>query len=120
MSDTNPATAADFDPFATEQRDWENPGLLARNRLPDRGWFFRYPNADAAKAHDFLGQPSTPWAVSLNGDWKFHWAPHPYALPADCWAADFDDDAFDTLAVPSHWQMQLDRPYDKPHYTNVR
>ena len=63
--------------------------------------------------------------LSLNGDWKFRWSP---VAGLDDTAADpdFDDAAWDTIPVPSHWVLpgtsakaQQGR-YGQPIYTNVQ
>ncbi|HEX8488339.1 MAG TPA: glycoside hydrolase family 2 TIM barrel-domain containing protein [Propionibacteriaceae bacterium] len=58
--------------------------------------------------------------LSLNGDWKFRlWPSHRGVddAPAD---PGFDDSAWDTLPVPSHWVLQGDGAYGAPAYTNVQ
>jgi len=60
--------------------------------------------------------------VSLDGDWKFRLGTGLADLTEGFEAADFDDTGWDTLAVPSCWQM-VGRPdvpkYGNPAYTNV-
>ena len=63
--------------------------------------------------------------LSLNGNWKFRWSPVAYGLddaPAD---PDFDDSAWDTITVPSHWVLPTtsakaaEGAYGRPIYTNI-
>ena len=58
-------------------------------------------------------------SISLNGDWRFHWAPSVAAAPLAAVVADpgFDDSGWDELPVPAHWQLH---GYGSPAYTNVR
>jgi beta-galactosidase len=58
-------------------------------------------------------------SISLNGDWRFHWAPSVAAAPRAGALADpgFDDSGWDELPVPAHWQLH---GYGAPAYTNVR
>ncbi len=60
---------------------------------------------------------NTPWYRSLNGAWKFHYAPNPDTLPAGFQADDFDASGWDEIAVPGNWMLQ---GYDKPIYCNVK
>jgi beta-galactosidase len=52
---------------------------------------------------------------TLDGDWRFRLSPVA-DVPEDFAAPDFDDSAWDTLAVPCHWPL---RGHGKPWYTNV-
>ena len=53
---------------------------------------------------------------SLNGAWRFSYAEHPSARPADFYQTDFSVSAWDTIQVPGHIQLQ---GYGKPQYTNI-
>ncbi|HWC79048.1 MAG TPA: glycoside hydrolase family 2 TIM barrel-domain containing protein [Pseudonocardiaceae bacterium] len=54
-------------------------------------------------------------SLSLDGDWRFRWSPRiPETVAA---AEDFADQDWDSLPVPSLWQLH---GYGKPAYTNVR
>ena len=64
--------------------------------------------------------------LSLNGDWKFRWSPVAHGLDDAAVDPDFDDAAWDTIPVPSHWVLpgtsakaQQGR-YGQPIYTNVQ
>jgi beta-galactosidase/evolved beta-galactosidase subunit alpha len=92
--------------------DWENQHILHRNRLPARARFATYPDEPAARAG-----ASSPWELSLNGMWRFHYAPTPTEAPRGYAAATYDDAGWDHLPVPGNWQMH---GYGRPHYTNVR
>jgi beta-galactosidase len=54
--------------------------------------------------------------IDLSGPWRFRYSPRP---PADdsFAAADFEDSAWPTIPVPSHWQLE---GFGQPAYTNVR
>lgn len=93
--------------------DWENQGVPHRNRLPSRSSFLHFPDPAAAAADPEGGWP---WQRSLAGSWKFHYAPSPAEAPEGWTAPGFDDSGWDTIPVPSCWQML---GYGRPHYTNV-
>jgi beta-galactosidase/beta-glucuronidase len=92
--------------------DWENHQVLHRNRLPARARFAAYPDQASARAG-----VSSPWELSLNGMWRFHYAATPAAAPPDYAVDTCDDTGWDQLPVPGNWQMY---GYGRPHYTNVR
>lgn len=65
------------------------------------------------RAHVESGLPT----LSLNGDWRFHYAPTLAAAPVGIESEAFDDAAWDTLPVPSSWNFH---GYGAPAYTNVQ
>lgn len=44
-------------------------------------------------------------SLSLNGSWKFLWSPNPQGIPDIFYQTDFDDSNWDTIEVPSNWEM---------------
>jgi beta-galactosidase len=64
--------------------------------------------------------------LSLNGDWKFRWSPVAHGLDDAAADPDFDDAAWDTIAVPSHWVLPgtsvkaREGSYGRPIYTNIQ
>ena len=74
-----------------------------------------YQSEEAARADD---RERSDRFVSLCGEWNFRWFPSEREL-GDFLSADFDAGEWDRLTVPMSWQFRLDRPYDKPQYTNV-
>ncbi|SDU64245.1 glycoside hydrolase family 2 TIM barrel-domain containing protein [Jiangella alkaliphila] len=56
-------------------------------------------------------------AMSLNGMWRFRWAPTVAQAVDGFWEESFDDSSWAHLPVPSHWQLH---GYGAPAYTNVR
>ena len=79
-----------------------NPEIFQQNRLPFHAHF-----ADQTS-------PEMPLAVSLDGEWAFHYAEN--------LTAPFSD--WDTLTVPGFIQMQSlqkpGQPYGTPHYVNTQ
>jgi beta-galactosidase/beta-glucuronidase len=94
--------------------DWENPLVTGRGRLSARAYAFPYPDEAAARGFDVS---VSSMVQSLNGTWKFNYAPSPAEAPAQFEAAAFDATGWDDLPVPSNWQMH---GYGRPHYTNVQ
>jgi beta-galactosidase len=94
--------------------DWENPQVVGRNKEPGHVSLMPYADERSALVAD---RSASPWFRLLNGGWRFTWAPNPASAPHTFYEADFDDGAWDTIAVPSNWQLQ---GYDKPIYTNVQ
>ena len=96
-----------------DKPDWENLSVLEINREPARADFI--PFADEAQALSGKRENS-PWFVSLNGNWKFHWVSRPENRPMDFYRTDFNDNSWKTIPVPSNWEMQ---GYGTPIYVSA-
>ncbi|XVE52295.1 hypothetical protein DITRI_Ditri02bG0111300 [Diplodiscus trichospermus] len=57
-----------------------------------------------------------PFVKSLSGYWKFLLASNPTAVPKNFYESEYHDSDWETLPVPSNWQMH---GFDRPIYTNV-
>ncbi len=97
-----------------ERNDWENPQVVAINRFPAHATGLPFADEASALSRD---PQRTPWYRSLNGDWKFYYAPNPASLPEGFYTSDYDVSTWDEIAVPGNWMMQ---GYDKPIYCNVK
>ncbi len=94
-------------PFAAtafaEAPDWENEQVLHINTEPPRATFVPFATIREALA----GNPTnSPFYFSLDGTWKFNWAPRPELRLANFFATNFDDAGWTNLEVPSNWEMQ--------------
>jgi len=58
----------------------------------------------------------SPGYLSLNGTWKFHFSETPEGAPRDFYAVNFNDKKWDTIHVPSNWEMQ---GFGDPLFRNV-
>ncbi len=95
------------------RNDWENPEVFQINREPARASFLPY--ADEASAIKDIYN-SSPWYFSLNGNWKFSWAPTPDERPKDFYKTDFNTINWKEIQVPSNWEL---KGYGIPIYTNI-
>ena len=101
--------------------EWQSPQLLSLNKEEPHAWFFSF--ADVESARQVLPEHSAYWK-SLDGDWKFNWAPDPDHRPVDFYKSDFDDAAWDLIPVPSNWNVvglgkDGSQRYGMPLYVNV-
>jgi len=93
--------------------DWQNPNLLHIGREEPRASLIPYQNVRAALRND---RGASDCYRLLNGEWDFHYSASGI-VPEDFQEPDYSlDGSWDTLSVPSNWQMH---GYDVPHYTNV-
>jgi beta-galactosidase/beta-glucuronidase len=97
--------------------DWETPQVIGRNKEPGHVSLLPF----AAERPALGGQRTgSPFLKLLNGKWPFHCAPNPASTPPGFYAPDFDDSAWNTIAVPGNWQLQDGVSHDVPIYTNVQ
>ena len=100
--------------------EWQSPERLALNKEQPHAWFFSF--ADDETARQVLPEKSVYWQ-SLDGTWKFHWAPNPDERPRHFYDPSFDVSAWDDIAVPGSWNNQGLRKdgsqrYGTPIYVN--
>lgn len=105
----------------SERTYWEDETRFAENKEPGHATYIPY-----VSEKDMTGDAEfyrTPWTeihssayLSLNGTWAFHFVPEPSMRPKDFYKEDYDLTGWDTIPVPSNWEMQ---GYDRPIYANV-
>ena len=88
---------------APHSNDWENQALLHINREPARVCLLPYSNRATALAGE---RSRSPFFRLLNGRWRFHYSLRPEDAPAidEALAACAED--WDTIPLPSNWQMR--------------
>ncbi len=87
---------------------WENPMMIGENKEDGHNLALPYDSMEEAAA-----QGENPTKKSLNGVWKFYWQLGLSARRCDYRRADFDDNLWDNIEVPSVWQL---KGYGKPIY----
>ena len=93
--------------------DWENPKISGLNKEPAHSTLIPYEDHKQA----IMAKPErSPYYLSLNGTWKFHWVRKPADRPRDFFKPEVNIDWWDDIPVPSHWQLQ---GYDIPIYINA-
>jgi len=95
------------------EKDYQNHHIFARNVRPAHSGLIPFAERTAALSGE---KGASPWFMSLNGTWKFHYAEAPFLAPPEFQQSDFDDRDWDDITVPGNWQMQ---GYGRPHYTNI-
>ncbi len=89
-------------------RYWENPAMIGENKEDGHNLALPYDTFEEATAG-----ADCPYKMTLNGVWKFYWQLGLEVMRCDYQRADFDDSAWDDMAVPSLWQL---KGYGKPIY----
>ncbi|GAB2715009.1 glycoside hydrolase family 2 TIM barrel-domain containing protein [Streptomyces bullii] len=91
-------------------------GAIATFRVgtePPHTTLMPYADVRQALAAD---RTRTPYRLSLDGKWKFAYADRPDDRDTDFYRTDVDDSDWDTIPVPSVWQLH---GYDFPIYVNI-
>lgn len=102
--------------------EWQSPDSVAVNKQQPHAWFFSFRNVEEARK--VLPENSSYWK-SLDGLWKFHWAPNPDERPKDFYRTDYDVSHWDDIKVPMNWnlaglQKDGNNKYGDPLYSNQR
>ncbi|NLI70055.1 MAG: DUF4981 domain-containing protein [Firmicutes bacterium] len=99
-------------PKKKTDHDWENQHVFQINRLPARTTGVPYSSIETATGTI----EDSEFVIMLNGSWKFNYASSVSRKPDQFFAIDFDDSSWDTMEVPSNWQL---KGYDVPIYSNI-
>ncbi len=97
-----------------DYKHYEDPLVTAINRLPMRATSISY---ESEKTAITANRKASKRHKSLNGNWKFSWAPVPEEAPKGFHTKNYDDINWKTIPVPSNWELQ---GYGTAIYTNVR
>lgn len=89
----------------------QDPTVNALGRLPARATSYSY----ATEAEALRGDRLESRMLSLDGIWHFRYAEDPALLTRDFLTDDYDPSAWDSIPVPSCWEMH---GYGHPIYTN--
>ena len=91
------------DKDAPTGKEWESVEELALNKEYPRAYFFSFDNeAQAAQVRP----EKSPYWLSLNGQWRFHWCKTPDERPKDFYKTNYDASSWDMTPVPSNWNVQ--------------
>ncbi|MHB0755518.1 beta-galactosidase, LacZ type [Polaribacter sp. M15] len=97
-----------------ENPEWENPEIFQINRESPKATFYNYDNLDnAILAKDW--KSSSNYKL-LNGIWNFYYSDSVQGRPENFYKEDFNLDGWDTISVPSNWEL---KGFGLPIYTNV-
>lgn len=91
----------------TKLKLWEDYQLTDVNRMAARSHFSTYASASATTERNYQ---------LLNGDWQFKFLDAPEYAPHDFADVDYDASDWDTIPVPSNWQLH---GYGKMHYSDL-
>jgi beta-galactosidase len=91
----------------------ENTKVFELNQVEGHTPFVPYSNAAEALKNN---KEKSGNYLSLNGTWKFFFTETPEGTPGDFFSEKFNDRKWDTIHVPSNWEMQ---GFGDPLFRNV-
>ncbi|MCD7938730.1 MAG: DUF4981 domain-containing protein [Bacteroides intestinalis] len=87
----------------TVQPEWQSQYAIGKNKLAPHTYIWPYANADAAGEGSY---EQSPYYMSLNGKWKFHWVKNPDHRPKDFYKPSFYTGGWADIDVPGNWERQ--------------
>ena len=104
---------------AQTMTEWDDVSVFQLNRELSHDLSIPFASAESAKTLDLT---QSPYYLDLNGTWKFHWSGLPTGVPSGFYAKEYNDAAWDNIAVPYPWQVYAirnNKSWDKPLYVNT-
>ncbi|CAN7625953.1 DUF4981 domain-containing protein [Paenibacillus sp. LjRoot153] len=92
--------------------DWQNLSVLERNTEHPHAHLIPFGDWAYALANE---RERSPYVQSLNGEWDFQYEQSPSEVSADFFSDNFDSSGWNTIPVPSNWQLH---GYGSPHYSS--
>ena len=94
---------------------FESPKIISINTQPYRAYYIPFSDVNTA-LFSYSREESHRFAL-LNGDWDFKFFKDVYDVEEEFFAEDFDTSQYDTIDVPSVWNM---RGFEENQYVNAR
>ena len=108
------AGRAGWEPPANGYPEWNNNiAVFDVGSEPPHTTLMPYADVEQALAGD---RTRSPWRLDLDGTWKFAYADRPEDRDPEFHRTDLDDSSWDTIPVPSCWQLH---GHDRPIYVNI-
>ncbi len=101
---------------AEGSRRWEDQSVFRINKEEPHATMMPFPTAEGAATQKRM---ESPWAMLLNGEWKYHWAQtveEHDAAAKNFFSPGFDDSSWGTIPVPSNVELH---GHGTPLYSNA-
>ena len=94
--------------FASAQKqplpEWQSQYAVGLNKLAPHTYVWPYANASDIEKPG--GYEQSPYYMSLNGKWKFHWVKNPDNRPKDFYRPSYYTGGWADINVPGNWERQ--------------
>lgn len=92
--------------------EWQSQYAIGLNKLAPHTYVWPYSSIDHLRKGE---HETSPYYMSLNGDWKFHWVKNPDHRPKEFYKPDYYVESWANIKVPGNWERQ---GYGTPIYVN--
>ena len=89
--------------MAQQHPEWQSQYAIGLNKLAPHSYVWPYKNAGDVRNGNY---EDSPYYMSLNGKWKFHWVKNPDNRPKDFYKPSFYDGSWAEINVPGNWERQ--------------
>ena len=86
-----------------QQPEWQSQYAVGLNKLDPHTYVWPYADASEVEKGTF---EQSPYYMSLNGQWKFHWVKNPDARPKDFYKPSYYTGGWADIKVPGNWERQ--------------
>ena len=92
-------------PLAAQQPqvEWQDQNAIGLNKLTPHTYVWPYASAEDVANGNY---ENSPYYMSLNGKWKFHWVKNPDNRPLNFYEPDFYTGGWADITVPGNWERQ--------------
>lgn len=101
-----------FNNSVAQKNDWENPEVIAINKLEPHADFFSFERRRLALQGDKSG---SKYYQCLDGQWAFYWVKDERKRLKDFYKVTYDISNWGTIPVPGNWEVN---GYGVPIYVN--
>ena len=98
------AGAQSEQPATGKQPEWQSQYTVGLNKVTPHTYV--WPYADVADIGKPGGYEQSPYYMSLNGKWKFHWVKNPDNRPKDFYQPSYYTGGWADINVPGNWERQ--------------
>ena len=84
--------------------EWQSQYAVGLNKLAPHTYVWPYANASGIEKPG--GYEQSPFYMSLNGKWKFHWVKNPDNRPKDFYQPSYYTGGWADINVPGNWERQ--------------
>lgn len=92
-----------FPAGAQQLPEWQSQYAIGLNKVKPHTYVWPYASEKEVVGRDHI---SSPWYMSLNGRWKFHWTRNPDNRPQDFYTPGFYTGSWADIQVPGNWERQ--------------
>lgn len=86
-----------------QQPEWQSQYAVGLNKLDPHTYVWPYADASEVEKGTF---EQSPYYMSLNGQWKFHWVKNPDTRPKDFYKPSYYTGGWADIKVPGNWERQ--------------